>query len=183
MEKKKIKVWLQYPWRSLDSPYYKYLIENPSNEIEYLNIKKQKGVIIKKSKFFFSNFLKKSIRKSTRALNLPLPNAHLTRSNQKYGLIHCAHFIFLLANCEYLITDGGSIQEESLVFKKPCVLLRKRTERQEGLKTGINFLTKLNSNYTKDLIDKIENKKIKVKKFKNPYGEKGVSKKIVGVLG
>ncbi len=92
---KKIKVYLQYPWRSPDSPYYKYLIENPPNEIEYLNIKKQKGVIIKKRKFFFSNFLKKSIRKSTRALNLPLPNAHLTRSNQKYDLIHCAHCLSL----------------------------------------------------------------------------------------
>jgi UDP-N-acetylglucosamine 2-epimerase len=92
------------------------------------------------------------------------------------------NFIFLLANCEYLITDGGSIQEESLVFKKPCVLLRKKTERQEGLSTGINFLTGLNVDRTKRIIRDIENKTIKVKKFKNPYGEKGVSKKIVGIL-
>ena len=91
-------------------------------------------------------------------------------------------FIFLLANCKYLITDGGSIQEESLVFKKPCVLLRKRTERQEGLKTGINFLTKLKIGYAKEKIKKIESGRIKVKKLKNPYGEKGLSKKIVDIL-
>ena len=92
-------------------------------------------------------------------------------------------FIFFLSNCEYLITDGGSIQEESLVFKKPCILLRKKTERQEGLSTGINFLTRLDINKAKEIIEKIEKEEIKVKKFKNPYGEKGVSKKIMEVLG
>jgi len=91
-------------------------------------------------------------------------------------------FIFLLANCKYLITDGGSIQEESLVFKKPCIILREKTERQEGLSTGINFLTKLDVSFTKHIIKEIEENKIKVKKFKNPYGERGLSKKIVQLL-
>jgi UDP-N-acetylglucosamine 2-epimerase len=101
---------------------------------------------------------------------------------QLMSLTNYGDFIFFLSNCDYLITDGGSIQEESLVFKKPCILLRKKTERQEGLSTGINFLTRLNVNRTKEIIDKIEKGKIKVKKFKNPYGEKGVSKKIVEEL-
>ncbi|MEX0932602.1 MAG: UDP-N-acetylglucosamine 2-epimerase (non-hydrolyzing) [Candidatus Pacearchaeota archaeon] len=93
------------------------------------------------------------------------------------------NFIALTADCKYLITDGGSIQEESLVFKKPCILLRKRTERPEGLSTGINFLTNLNVNKTKSLIQSIEMNKIKpVKKFTNPYGKPGLSKKILGVL-
>jgi UDP-N-acetylglucosamine 2-epimerase len=91
-------------------------------------------------------------------------------------------FIFLLSNCEYLITDGGSIQEESLVFKKPCILLRNLTERQEGLLTGINFLTKLDINSSRDIIGRIEGGKIKPKKFKNPYGKRGVSKEIVSLL-
>jgi len=101
---------------------------------------------------------------------------------QLMSLTNYNDFIFFLSNCEYLITDGGSIQEESLVFKKPCILLRKKTERQEGLTTGINFLTRLNVNKTKEVIDKIEKEKIKVKKFKNPYGEAGVSKKIIDLL-
>ena len=97
-------------------------------------------------------------------------------------LVNYFNFIFLLANCKYILTDGGSIQEESLVFKKPCVILRKLTERQEGLATGINFLTKLNVTYAKNIIKKIENNEIKIKDFKNPYGEPGVSKKIVNLL-
>lgn len=97
-------------------------------------------------------------------------------------LVDYFHFIFLLANCKYLITDGGSIQEESLVFKKPCILLRKKTERQEGLSTEINFLTGLDLNYAKNVMEKIESNKIKIKRFKNPYGKKGVSKRIVKLL-
>ena len=97
-------------------------------------------------------------------------------------LVSYSKFIFLLSNCKYLITDGGSIQEESLVFKKPCILLRNKTERQEGLYTGINFLTKLNFEYAKKIIGKIENNEFKIKNFKNPYGGKGVSKKIVDIL-
>jgi len=92
------------------------------------------------------------------------------------------YFIFMLKNCKYLITDGGSIQEESLIFKKPCIILRERTERQEGLLTGINFLTKLNIKKSREIINKIENDEIKIKKIKNPYGEKGVSKKIIKIL-
>jgi len=91
-------------------------------------------------------------------------------------------FIFSLANCRYLLTDGGSIQEESLVFKKPCLILRKNTERQEALSTGINFLTKLNVNYSTEMIKKIEGNSIKVKRLKNPYGERGLSKKIANLL-
>jgi UDP-N-acetylglucosamine 2-epimerase (non-hydrolysing) len=97
-------------------------------------------------------------------------------------LVNYEDFIFLMANCKYLVTDGGSIQEESLVFKKPCIILRKATERQEGLKTGINFLTSLNVSKSQEIIKKLDNQEIPTKKFNNPYGEKGLSKKIVDLL-
>ena len=93
-----------------------------------------------------------------------------------------SNFISLIANCKYLITDGGSIQEESLIFKKPCIILRERTERQEGLTTGINFLTKLNVIESHKKIKEIEEGKIGKIDFKNPYGEEGVSKIIIDIL-
>jgi len=92
------------------------------------------------------------------------------------------NFIFLLANSEYLIADGGSIQEESLVFGKPCIILRKKTERPEGLGSGINFLTGLNVSRTKALIKDIEGGKLKFRGFENPYGKKGLSKNIIKIL-
>jgi len=90
MTDKKIKVYLQYPWKFPDSPYYKYLIDNPPENIEYLNIHKQKGVIINKRFFWFSNFLKRNIRRFARVSSLSIPNAHLS-SEGNYDLIHCCH--------------------------------------------------------------------------------------------
>jgi UDP-N-acetylglucosamine 2-epimerase (non-hydrolysing) len=43
------------------------------------------------------------------------------------------NFIKLLINSEFLITDGGSNQEEAYYLGKPTLLFRKATERQEGL--------------------------------------------------
>jgi UDP-N-acetylglucosamine 2-epimerase (non-hydrolysing) len=92
-------------------------------------------------------------------------------------------FMYLMGKCSYLVTDGGSIQEESLVFKKPCVILRHVTERQEGLSTNINFLTKLNVARTRKLIRRIENEGIDVEDFVNPYGGFGAAERVLEVLG
>lgn len=42
-------------------------------------------------------------------------------------------FISLLKSSEFLISDGGSNQEECSYLGKPCFLMRKATERKEGL--------------------------------------------------
>lgn len=97
-------------------------------------------------------------------------------------LVTYADFAHLLKNCKYILTDGGSIQEESLELRKPCILLRNYTERDEGLATGINFLTHLDVTYARRLIMKIESGELQTKDFKNPYGQKGVSKKAVDYL-
>ncbi len=47
-------------------------------------------------------------------------------------------FIKLLTAGEFLATDGGSNQEECAYLGMPCLLLRARTERREGL--GANVL-------------------------------------------
>ncbi len=89
-------------------------------------------------------------------------------------------FIYMMSKATLILTDGGSMQEESLIFKKPCIILRKATERQEGLDTPINYLSKLDVEEAKKMIDQYLT--MKVPKFKNPYGKSGVSKRIVKVL-
>ncbi|HHX81694.1 MAG TPA: hypothetical protein GX696_01765 [Pseudomonadaceae bacterium] len=42
-------------------------------------------------------------------------------------------FIGLVKGAEYVITDGGSNQEECFYLGKPCLLMRKATERDEGV--------------------------------------------------
>lgn len=45
-------------------------------------------------------------------------------------------FMKLLRNSNFVITDGGSNQEELYYMGKPCLIMRKTTERKEGL--GLN---------------------------------------------
>jgi UDP-N-acetylglucosamine 2-epimerase (non-hydrolysing) len=47
-------------------------------------------------------------------------------------------FIKLVYHSEFLISDGGSNQEECFYMGKPCLLLRKATERKEGV--GFNVV-------------------------------------------
>jgi len=59
----------------------------------------------------------------------------------------------LLANCKYLVVDGGSIQEESLIFKKPCLLLRKK-QRGRRIEKRHKFLTGLDVDYSEKSLKK-----------------------------
>ena len=91
-------------------------------------------------------------------------------------------FVYQLKNCSLIICDGGSMQEESLIFKKPCIILRRYTERQEGLETNFQFLSGLAVRKTIAKIKEFLSPKFKTEKFENPYGEIGVSEKVVEVL-
>ena len=46
-------------------------------------------------------------------------------------------FIRLIEKSDFLITDGGSNQEECYYLGKPCVLFRKKTERDEGINENV----------------------------------------------
>ena len=90
MSEKKIKVYLQDPWRFPDSPYYKYLIDSPPDGISYLNATNQKGVLANKRFFWFSNFLKRNIRRFADFFGFSFPNVHISPDGD-YDIIHCAH--------------------------------------------------------------------------------------------
>jgi UDP-N-acetylglucosamine 2-epimerase len=91
-------------------------------------------------------------------------------------------FIYQIRKCALIICDGGSMQEESLIFGKPCVILRNSTERPEGLETNFQFLTKFDVEKSKLKINEYLSKDFKIKSYKNPYGKKGLTKKIVNIL-
>ncbi len=91
-------------------------------------------------------------------------------------------FIYQMSKCSLIICDGGSMQEESLIFKKPCIILRMNTERPEGLNTNFQYLSKLDIQKTKEKIKEYLSNNFKIKPFENPYGKIGVSKKIAEML-
>ena len=90
-----MKIYLQRPWRFADSPYYKYLLQNPPKGITYLGQVQKQGAIEEKWKFTILHKIKENVRKFLHFVPIPIPNAHLTRSKEKYDLIHCAHCLSL----------------------------------------------------------------------------------------
>ena len=52
-------------------------------------------------------------------------------------------FTYLEKNAFCLLTDSGTIPEETLYFKKPCVTIRESTERPEIIEAGSNILSGL----------------------------------------
>ncbi len=76
-------------------------------------------------------------------------------------------FSCLVNNSKFVITDGGSNQEECAFFDVPCLLFRKATERIEGL--GLNTVI---SNYREEVICDFIKKSLKKnssKKKKNSH--------------
>ena len=61
-------------------------------------------------------------------------------------------FTCLMANCKYVITDSGGIQEETTTLDKPCFTLRENTERP---------CTLIENNGTNQLINKISDINLK----------------------
>ena len=65
-------------------------------------------------------------------------------------------FMKLLQQSQFVITDGGSNQEELHYMGKPCLIMRKTTERNEGIgenavlfKGDLNFVDAFAKNYKK----------------------------------
>ena len=108
MKKNKLKVYIQYPWVSSDSQYYRSLIDNPPAGIEYTGKPKKVGMISNNRKFFLSNILKRQIRKWTHLAGVIIPNAHLTKNSEKYDLIHCAHCLSKNKNVPW-VADAESL--------------------------------------------------------------------------
>jgi len=115
---------------------------------------------------------------------LPIhPNPHVSRhqsilKNVKVvGPMAHPELLQYLADCTFVITDSGGIQEEASFLKKPCVVCRKKTERVEGLN---NFSLLCESPSL--LSEKIEQALVLKMEGPCPYGDGNSSEKIVQVV-
>lgn len=87
--------------------------------------------------------------------------------------------ISVLKRCKVVITDSGGIQEESAFFRKPCIVCRKTTEREEGI-GDFSWLCK-SPDELENLFE--EKKEYKINELLEcPYGDGEASKKILKIL-
>lgn len=88
------------------------------------------------------------------------------------------NMIWLINNCDLVMTDSGGLQKEAFFFGKPCLTLRDETEWIELVNMGVNKLVGAKTDRIlqayKEITD-IDISKIDI----NPYGNGSASKAIV----
>lgn len=67
-------------------------------------------------------------------------------------------YVKLIRNCILILSDSGSITEETSILKIPSINLRNTFERQEGYEKGLSIISGLNSNDILESIHLILNK-------------------------
>ena len=68
-------------------------------------------------------------------------------------------FTKLEKNAFCLITDSGTVPEETLYFKRPCITIRESTERLETIEAGANILSGLQPQQMLDAVETITSQK------------------------
>ena len=90
-------------------------------------------------------------------------------------------FVKLEKDCLMTLTDSGTVQEESSILKKPCLIIREYTERPETIKAGGAKLVSNNTNKILNTINYYIKNNIKIKIIKD-YTSKDVSSKVMKIL-
>jgi len=75
-------------------------------------------------------------------------------------------FMKLINKSEFVVTDGGGLQEETYYLNKPCLVLRKKTERSEGLNGNV-VISKMKEDLIEDFLENYSSysrkRKLKIK--------------------
>lgn len=95
-------------------------------------------------------------------------------------------FVWLMSQAYLILTDSGGIQEEAPSLGKPVLVMRKVTERPEGIRAGTAKLVGTDSNaiYYETLNLLVNTQEYqKMAKAVNPYGDGHASDRIRKILG
>ena len=88
-------------------------------------------------------------------------------------------FITLLSNARLVFTDSGGVQQESCIFKVPCITLRENTEWVETLEAGVNILAGTDP---VKILECSENILSRTFQWTEPFGNGNAAKNIVDTV-
>jgi len=120
------------------------------------------------------------------------PNVRTSAANVLSGLrnVHLIDalpyepFVFLMQRATLILTDSGGIQEEAPSLKKPVVVVRERTERQEAVDAGTVTLAGNTGHGLEKTVERVMHNagSRKASSFKNPYGDGRATQRILRIL-
>lgn len=94
-------------------------------------------------------------------------------------------FANLMNKCYMVVTDSGGIQEEAPSLGKPVLVVRRETERPEGIEAGTARLIGVEKEEIVkniNLLIRDKNEYDKMARAVNPYGDGTAAKKIVQII-
>jgi len=94
-------------------------------------------------------------------------------------------FMNLISKSYFVVTDSGGIQESAPALGKPVLVVRKETERPEGIEAGTVKLIGVDREEVYNNINLLINNQIEYKKMANavnPYGDGNAAKNIVKII-
>jgi len=95
------------------------------------------------------------------------------------------HFVYLMNKSYLIMTDSGGIQEEASSLHKPVLVMRKTTERTEGVDAGVlKLVGTKKDDILKEAQGLLDDTKIydRISKIQNPYGDGKAAERIVDIL-
>jgi UDP-N-acetylglucosamine 2-epimerase (non-hydrolysing) len=128
--------------------------------------------------FVYPVHLNPNVQEAVSRVLAGLANVHLI------DVLPYEPFVFLMERAHVILTDSGGIQEEAPSLKKPVIVVREKTERQEAIEAGTVTLAG-NTGYglerTVERVLRIHSKKVRTL-LKNPYGDGQATKRILRIL-
>jgi UDP-N-acetylglucosamine 2-epimerase (non-hydrolysing) len=123
--------------------------------------------------------LNPNVQKPVREILSGIPNVHLMEP------LDYLPFVSLMDRSYLILTDSGGVQEEAPSLGKPVLVMRRQTERPEGVTAGTVRLVgteKLNIVREVRRLLHDRNAYVKMSLAHNPYGDGKASARIVNVL-
>jgi UDP-N-acetylglucosamine 2-epimerase (non-hydrolysing) len=134
---------------------------------------------IKDVEIIYPVHLNPSVQKPVKEILQGQKNIHLLKP------LDYETFVFLLQNCYFVLSDSGGVQEEAPAFKKPILVMREVTERQEGVEAGVAKLIGMDSKRIVKEVKQLLTSEATYKnmsKASNPYGDGTAAEKIVKAI-
>lgn len=107
------------------------------------------------------------------------PNVHLIKP------LEYESFVYLLNKAKFILTDSGGVQEEAPALGKPVLVMRDKTEREEGVAAGTVKLVGTDYNSIVENTERLmfdDDLYIKMAGAVNPYGDGTACDRIINMI-
>jgi UDP-N-acetylglucosamine 2-epimerase (non-hydrolysing) len=127
--------------------------------------------------FIFPVHLSPAVQEPARKILGALPQVHLLPP------VDYVSFVWLVKNCELILSDSGGVQEEAPSLRKPVLVLREVTERPEAVESGwAQLVGTEKERIVEAVLSELNSTSANGDRRPNPFGDGRAAERIVEAL-